>query len=113
MDPEVPAVEVPVDKVMAPLTPLVPALALTMLTAPLEVAEPTPLLIRMSPPVLSMDAPALTTTSPPKPYMLEVLPASTDTWPPLPVLPASLASCTGKRTGLGGEHRFHIPPPPP
>ena len=39
-DPESPLVAEPVARVMPPLTPLVPASAELMLTAPLEVAEP-------------------------------------------------------------------------
>ena len=49
--PESPAVAVPVESIMLPLTPAVPASAVAMVTAPLLVALPFPLIMSKLPPV--------------------------------------------------------------
>ena len=63
--PDNPFVESPVNNVKLPLWPSVPAFAVRILKAPLDVAVPKPETIDTAPPVFAVDSPALIVTRPP------------------------------------------------
>jgi hypothetical protein len=81
-DPVVPELDVPELKTSTPLTPLAPALAVRMVTAPLDVAMPWPLTIPTAPPVRTVLSPEATVSRPPAPLM--PLPTVMLMAPPLP-----------------------------
>ena len=65
IDPLVPLVVVPDENDNAPLTPDVPAFALAIVIAPLDVAVPAPLVIVIAPPVWKSPMPPDNENAPP------------------------------------------------
>jgi hypothetical protein len=84
--PLLPTLELPVLRIITPLTPEVPAFAVCSNNAPLLDVVPRPLLIDTSPPVADEDAPAANAISPPDPLLPD--PTVKYTAPPRPRLAA-------------------------
>jgi hypothetical protein len=66
-DPVVPELDVPELKLSRPLTPAAPAFAVLIVTAPLVVAVPKPLVRPRAPPVSALPSPATKSSKPPSP----------------------------------------------
>jgi hypothetical protein len=70
-EPLSPALDVPVLKIIMPLTPLTPAFDVTISTDPLDVEDPYPLCMTWFPPDANEDEPEDNTISPPVPLLPE------------------------------------------
>jgi hypothetical protein len=95
--PEFPELVVPDWNTRAPLTAVVPALALETVTPPLDVPDP---LVRLKDPPVVVDVPPDTTTFPPAAAPAVVAPPTRLRLPPAPVLPLPTEMVT-------------VPPAPP
>jgi|TARA_B110000908_G_scaffold122264_1_gene143372 hypothetical protein len=85
-EPDAPAVETPLATLTAPLTPEVPAFADEIVSTPLEVALPSPVVMAIVPPVTSLLEPELSVRLPPIPE--SPLPTAIEIAPPVPVTAA-------------------------